>query len=98
MLTAQLLNNLLAAAPPSPTPTPQPGAGIDTTGIVGFLVGQILPVLVVIVGLVVIGRSKQGQWAKVISTVGILLIGVFLIGGAGTLASLGKFFAELILS
>ncbi len=100
MLTAQLLqttSDLLAAPSPTPSAPATPAeVTINLDGLKGFLLGQILPIMLVVIGIVFVGRSKSGQIAKILTSCAILLIGLAVIGGSGRLAQLGEFLVGLI--
>ena len=102
LTTAQLLQTAadLVLAAPSPAPTevaPAPGVSVDTKPFVQFLVTQIVPVLMVILGIFFLSRANRGEVGKVVTSSGIVLIAFFMIAGAGTLFFAGDFFVDLII-
>jgi hypothetical protein len=88
--------NLLA-----PTPSAPPGDGgitniVDTEAIISFVVQGIVPILIVILGVVILGRAKSGRLNEVMTTSTIAFIALGFIGGAGVLMFLGDDLVNLI--
>lgn len=80
----------LAAAPPDAA------SGINTQKIVSWVVSNIVVLVIMGIGLMIIMGARKGDYSKVLSTVGIVVIGLGLIGGVTYLRGLGDFFAKLV--
>lgn len=68
---------------------------LNTTGIIGFIVSKIVPILLAVVGVIILSRSGKGRWSEALTTGGIALLGVMFIAGAGLLFAFGQSVAEL---
>lgn len=89
MLTQILTHaaDLLAA----PSPAPKPGSGIvNTSGIIGFVVSWIVPILLALIGVVILGRAKSGNVSSTVTTSGIAMLGVCFIAGAFVFFAVGE--------
>jgi hypothetical protein len=82
---------LMAAAP-----TPAPKAGINTDGIIGFFVKNIVPILLALLGIIFIGRASKGEISKVMTSSAIAIVGLAFIAGAGALFFFGEYIVKLI--
>ncbi len=100
MLTAQLTQiaqDLILAAP-SPAPDPGTGVTVNTNGFIQFLITQILPIFLVVLGILFVGRARSGNVSSVMTGSGIAIVGLVFIAGAGVMWKFGDFFVGLILS
>lgn len=70
---------------------------LNTTGIIGFIVGKIVPILLAVVGVIILSRSGKGQWSQALTTGGIAVLGIVFIAGAGLLFAFGESIAKLAL-
>ncbi|NUS73671.1 MAG: hypothetical protein HOQ05_09735 [Corynebacteriales bacterium] len=68
---------------------------LNTTGIIGFIVSKIVPILLAVVGVIILSRSGKGRWSEAITTGGIALLGIMFIAGAGLLFAFGESVAKL---
>ena len=73
------------------------GTTLNTTGIVGFIVSKIVPILLAVVGVIILSRSGKGQWSQALTTGGIAVLGIVFIAGAGLLFAFGESIAKLAL-
>jgi hypothetical protein len=98
MLTTHLAHVVqgFLEAPPSPNATTPPvtGGTVNTEGIKGFFVFQILPILLVGLGALFIARAGRGEVSKVLTSSGIVIIGLIFIGGAASLYLFGDTLAK----
>lgn len=92
----------LAAAPPTST-TPAGSKGAPQTVVTGanitqFLENNILPIIILIIGLAVLGHGRKGDASKAMLTVGLTGVGLAVIAiglDAGTGVSVGKWLLSL---
>lgn len=68
---------------------------LNTTGIVGFIVSKIVPILLAVVGVIILSRSGKGRWSEALTTGGIAVLGLIFIAGAGLLFAFGESVAKL---
>ncbi len=68
---------------------------LNTSGIIGFIVSKIVPILLAVVGVIILSRSGRGRWSEAITTGGIAVLGVIFIAGAGLLFAFGESVAHL---
>lgn len=90
MLTHQItqaVQDWILAAPVSPSPSPAPGAGftVNTAGFITFIIGQILPIPLAILGVTFLFRARTGRMGEVMSSGAIGIVGLAVIAGAGGL-------------
>ena len=78
----------------APTPTPKPG--INTDGVIGFFVKNIVPILLAVLGIIFIGRASKGEISKVLTSSAIAIVGLAFIAGAGALFFFGEYLVKLI--
>lgn len=74
------------------TPTPK---GVNTEGVVKFLLSRIAPIFLAVLGLIFIGRAGKGEVSKVVTSSSIAIVGLAFIGGALALIFLGGYLVEL---
>ncbi|MGH3664017.1 MAG: hypothetical protein ACRDT8_14605 [Micromonosporaceae bacterium] len=74
--------------------TPKP-KGIDTKGVVEFLLSKIAPIFLAVLGLIFIGRAGKGEVSKVVTSSAIAIVGLAFIGGALVLVFLGGYLVKL---
>lgn len=77
-------------------PTPAPKPGINTDGVIGFFVGNIVPILLAVLGIIFIGRASKGEISKVLTSSAIAIVGLAFIAGAGALFFFGEYLVKLI--
>jgi hypothetical protein len=78
------------------TPTPSPEPGIDSSDIRNFLITKIGPILLAAVGVVIVSRAGKGEMSRVLTSSGIVIMGIgFLVGGIALLA-FGNHLVDLI--
>lgn len=96
----------LAAAPPTAPPTATTPAGskgapqtvVTGANITQFLENNILPIIILIIGLAVLGHGRKGDASKAMLTVGLTGVGLAVIAiglDAGTGVSVGKWLLSL---
>ena len=68
---------------------------LNTSGIVAFIVGKIVPILLALVGVIILSRSGKGRWSEALTTGGIAVLGLIFIAGAGILFAFGESVAKL---
>lgn len=104
-----LLNVALALAEAAPTPTPEPtapglpnvelpDADLGMGNVRLFLAAVVAPILLVVVGIIVIGRAREGQMSKTMQTVIIAVIGAIIVGAPLTIIAMGGSLAGLFSS
>lgn len=71
---------------------------LNSTGIVAWLVKNIVPVFIVIVGLSVLSQFKSGRASKVAQQVGIMLLGCAIIAGGATWYAFGDTISKTLLA
>jgi hypothetical protein len=85
----------LAARAPLPSPTAEapapttPDVGFDTSGAVTLVVKNVVPLLLVFLGILFIGRSARGRMSDVTTSSAIAIWGIAFIAGAGVFYGLG---------
>jgi hypothetical protein len=79
------------------TAAAQDAGTLNTTGIIGFIVSKIVPILLAVVGVIILSRSGKGQWSQALTTGGIAVLGIFFIAGATLLFAFGESLAKLAL-
>jgi hypothetical protein len=79
-------------AAPAPTPAPAPGSGgdiINTAGIIEFVLRAIVPLIFVFLGIIFLGRAKNGRVSEVLTSTGIVAVALVFLGGAVMLPLFG---------
>jgi hypothetical protein len=79
-----------------PTPAPTVPAVINTTGILTFFATRIAPVLLAFLGVIFIGRARNGEVNRVVTSSGISIVGLAFLAGAGSLLFLGGDLVKLV--
>jgi hypothetical protein len=69
--------------------------GINTEGVVKFLLSRIAPIFLAVLGLIFIGRAGKGEVSKVVTSSAIAIVGLAFIGGALALIFLGGYLVDL---
>jgi hypothetical protein len=96
MLATALLQYVPHAVDVLAAPDPGAGAGnLNTTAILTFIASKIAPILVMAVGVIVISRAGKGEVSKVLTSTGILILGLIILGGGGALMLFGNALADL---
>lgn len=62
---------------------------LDSEGITAWVMKNIIPLILLFIGLGIMFAAKKGRWSDTMSTVGIVLIGLVIIAGAAGLRGLG---------
>ena len=72
---------------------------VDTTGIGNWLRDNAVKILLIVIGLVVLMASRRGDHSRVVSTVGLSLIGLMVLGIAfsGSALDVGYWLAKLFI-
>ncbi|MFC4337069.1 hypothetical protein [Salininema proteolyticum] len=65
------------------------GAELDTSGIIGFFLSKIAPILLAILGIIFIARANKGEVSRVLTSSTIAILGIAFIAGAGLLIAFG---------
>jgi len=74
---------------------PKQPTGINTEGVVKFLLSRIAPIFLAVLGLIFIGRAGKGEVSKVVTSSAIAIVGLAFIGGALALIFLGSYLVDL---
>ena len=74
---------------------PKQPTGINTEGVVKFLLSRIAPIFLAVLGLIFIGRAGKGEVSKVVTSSAIAIVGLAFIGGALALIFLGGYLVDL---
>lgn len=93
MLTDIFAAALLAAPTPAPAPT---GFIINTPRILTFFVQFVAPVLIAFVALTIMSRARGGRVSETVTSSGITIVGIAMLGGAGALMAVGDDIVALI--
>jgi uncharacterized membrane protein len=101
MLTAHLFQAAqdFLAAPPTPTPTPTGptgGGSLNTDGIRTFAATQVVPILLLILGIVFLGRAQRGEVSRVLTSSVVAVVGLVFIAGAPILWFFGDSISKVI--
>ncbi|WP_030144234.1 hypothetical protein [Glycomyces sp. NRRL B-16210] len=76
----------------------QAGAEINTSGIIGFFLSKIAPILLAILGLIFIARANKGEVSRVLTSSTIAIIGIAFIAGAVVLVAVGNGLVDVLFS
>lgn len=103
MLTTHLLHlaQSFLEAPPTPTPTGTTApatVGVNGDGIRNFLITQIAPILLAVLGIGFLARASRGEVSRVLTSSGIVVIGLMFLAGATTLFFAGDALVKIIFS
>ena len=79
-----------------PTPAPAIPPVINTAGILTFFATRIAPILLAVLGVIFIGRAKNGEVNKVVTSSGISIVGLAFLAGAATLFVVGDQLVKLV--
>lgn len=92
--------DLILAAPPTPDPAAptNDGSFLNTAGVVTFLLSWVAPIMCAVLGAIFLGRAKNGEVSKVLTSSGIALVGFAFIGGAIALPLIGDDIVNLFIS
>ncbi|MGH3739269.1 MAG: hypothetical protein ACRDT6_27265 [Micromonosporaceae bacterium] len=96
MIIAELAQTFTAAVSDvvAAAPTPEP-KGVNTEGVVSFLLSRIAPIFLAVLGLIFIGRASKGEVSKVVTSSAIAIVGIAFIVGAASLLIFGGYLVEL---
>ncbi|MQA26336.1 MAG: hypothetical protein GEU94_12900 [Micromonosporaceae bacterium] len=72
-----------------------PKVGINTEGVVKFLLSKIAPIFLGVLGLIFIARAGKGEVSKVVTSSAIAIVGLAFLGGALVLIFLGGYLVDL---
>lgn len=70
---------------------------LNSQGLIQFVLQYIVPLLLTVIGVVIIAGAKKGNYSGVMSTTGIVVIGLIFIVGAGGIVLLAKQLSQLAL-
>lgn len=90
-LMANLATVLPYAAPPEPA-----GSGINSQAIVAWVLGNIVPLIVMGLGVLIIMGARKADYSKTLNTVGIIVIGLVVIGGVVALRAFANDMSSLV--
>lgn len=93
-----MLNTLAAVAAvlPLATPEPAPTGGLNTQGIVAWLIANVVTLIICGLGVLIIMGARKGDYSKTFNTVGIILIGLIVLGGVAALRAFADNIAATI--
>jgi small-conductance mechanosensitive channel len=75
------------AAQPTPTGAPVDGPAVNTEGIIQFIATKIVPILLAVIGVIFISRAGKGEMSRVLTSSGIVILGLaFIVGGLAMFA------------
>lgn len=63
---------------------------MNTEGITTWVLQNIIPVLLLIAGVTIIATSKKGRWSDAFGHIGLIILGLVVIVGAGALVLLAE--------
>jgi hypothetical protein len=70
----------------------------NSAGLMKTMFGVVAPILVAILGIITIARSRKGDWSATMNSGGVLLVGLLLLGGAGLLVAIGPWLADQVVT
>lgn len=74
-----------------------PMADVNTPGIKSWLLTNIVPLIMAVIGLGILASARKGRLSEVLSTATIVLVGLFFIVGAGAMVAFGQTLSELFI-
>lgn len=80
MAAHELATNVLPLAAPA-------GGGLNSPAIVAWVIKNIIPLIVMFIGLMIILGARKGDYSKTMATVGLVIVGFALIGSVTVLRS-----------
>ncbi len=92
---AQHAAALTAVAAGDPLAQQTPKVGVNTEGVVKFLLSKIAPIFLGVLGLIFIARAGKGEVSKVVTSSAIAIVGLAFLGGALVLIFLGSYLVDL---
>lgn len=98
MLTAHILETVAALPAPSAPPTAPAITGVNTAGILSWGSIYIVPLLIAVVGVFIITRAKGGHVSQSVTSTGITLLGVVVLGSAPVFAMFGPYLVDLLIA
>ncbi|THV41405.1 hypothetical protein [Glycomyces buryatensis] len=78
--------------------SPVASAEINTSGIIGFFLSKIAPILLAILGLIFIARANKGEVSRVLTSSTIAILGIAFIAGAVVLVAVGGGLVDVLFS
>lgn len=69
---------------------------LNTKGIQEWLQTNIVPLLLAVIGIAILARSRKGNWSDTMNTTGIAIIGIIFIVGAAGFMTFGEDMSNLI--
>ncbi len=63
---------------------------MDSTGISNWILGNIVPIMLAVIGILIIARSKKGDWSGTLNTSGIVIVGLMFLVGAGAFIAFSR--------
>lgn len=83
-------------AAPEPTGTPQPTGEVNTSGIIGWLVKAIIPILLGGIGVLFVAKSGKGRVSEILTSTAIVIIGLIFVAGAVVLPFVGDYLINVM--
>lgn len=71
---------------------------LNSQGITAFILKTLVPIALAIIGCLIIFGAKKGNWSQVMSTTGIVIVGIVMIVGAGGFVAFGDQLAGIVFS
>lgn len=63
---------------------------MNTGGIQDWIIQNIVPIVLLVIGLGILAKSRKGNWSDTMNTTGIAIIGIIFIVGAGGFIVFGR--------
>lgn len=76
--------------------TVQIAQAINTPGIQQWVAQNIVPLLLLVIGVGIISKARKGNWSDTMNTSGIAIIGIIFIVGAAGFMAFGKEMSGLV--
>jgi hypothetical protein len=84
-------------AQPTTAGTSGDGPAINTEGIIQFIATKVVPILLAVVGVIVLSRAGKGELSRVLTSSGIVIVGLAFIVGSIALFAFSGALVDLIL-
>lgn len=69
---------------------------MNSAGIQDWILKNIVPLVLVVIGLGILAKSKKGNWSETMNTTGIAVIGIMFIVAAGAFIAFGEKMAKVV--
>lgn len=69
---------------------------LNTDGINSWVISKIIPLILLVIGLGILMGAKKAKYADTFATIGIVILGLVVIGGAGVLVGFGDTISETV--